>query len=88
MKSFGLFADQDIPKGSFLCIYAGELISTSQARDRSKQLKERQESNYILVMKEVSEIDGQEHIWRTTVDSTRIGNIGRFMSASKSQTGI
>lgn len=80
-KGFGLFTSVDIKKGQFLCIYAGELISTSEARTRWAKQKANGESNYILVMREViRDSNGGEQVLKTTIDPRYTGNIGRFMS--------
>lgn len=82
-KGFGLFAGQDIKKGSFLCLYAGEVISTKEARERWRDQLEQGRDNYILVIKEVTSRGDRQEVLKTTVDPTRIGNVGRFMSEQR-----
>lgn len=79
-RGFGLFAEQDIPKGSFLCCYIGEVISTSETTKRWINQKEAEQSNYILVLKEYSTINGKRQILRTTIDARQKGNVGHFLS--------
>ena len=67
-------------KGSFLCLYAGEIISTKEARQRWQKQKANGEGNYILVINEHITVADKQQTLKTTVDPTRIGNIGRFMS--------
>ncbi|MPC78562.1 Histone-lysine N-methyltransferase SETMAR [Portunus trituberculatus] len=75
-KGMGLFTSCVLPKGAFVCEYAGEIISTKIAVTRF----ERQSGtpNYILAM---TEHLGTDH--RTTiVDPTVTGNIGRYANHS------
>ena len=50
-RGFGLITLEDIPKGQFVCEYAGEIIHTDEAKYRW-QNKKCHSSNYILVIKE------------------------------------
>ena len=50
-KGFGVFTAVDIPKGKFVCEYAGEIISVEEAKRRISVL-DADSSNYILVLKE------------------------------------
>lgn len=79
-KGLGLFAGQEAKKGSFLCLYAGEVISTGEARRRWQNQLLHGKDNYILVVKEVTTQQGRTQVLKTTVDPTKIGNIGRFMN--------
>jgi hypothetical protein len=70
LGQFGLFAPQEgISKGSFICTYAGELLSTTEARQRWARQAERGQGNYIFSLRE----RGRETIH---IDPTRIGGIG------------
>lgn len=81
-KGYGLFALSDIRKGSFLCTYSGQILSTAEARQRWTRQAETGEDNYILVLKEtISSNDGRQQTLKTVVDPTEVGNVGRFMSA-------
>lgn len=68
----GLYTRQDIPKGCFVCIYAGEVIDQDEARRRWEQRAERSEGNYTLVIREAS----GSAVWKTIVDPTHRGNVG------------
>lgn len=79
-KGFGVRTIHFIPKYTFVCEYAGELISIQEAQNRFAKQKEN-ESNYILVMR--------EHFWGektgpqiTIIDPTVIGNLGRYLNHS------
>jgi histone-lysine N-methyltransferase SETMAR len=80
-KGFGLFAEEAMPAGAFLCLYAGEVISKLEAQKRWNQQKLTFESNYILAIKEyINTSEGTEQLLQTIVDPVYTGNIGRFMS--------
>lgn len=79
-RGLGLFAKQPLRKGSFLCIYAGEIISTKKARERWAHQKATGAGNYVLVINEHIIAGGRQETLKTTVDPTFVGNIGRFMS--------
>lgn len=79
-RGFGLFAEEDIAKGSFLCCYVGEVISTSERRKRWLKQQEAQQSNYTLVLKEVMEIGGNREILTTAIDARMKGNASHFLS--------
>jgi SET domain len=80
-KGLGVFACEDLKKGTFVCLYAGEVISTAEARAR---WKERQgHGNYVLVLREtVLTAEGDEETLKTIVDPTHIGNVGSVVAAS------
>ena len=80
-KGYGIFALSDIRKGSFLCTYSGQILSTAEARQRWARQADTGEGNYILVLKEtISSDDGRLQTLKTIVDPTYVGNLGRFMS--------
>ncbi|MBW0466823.1 hypothetical protein O181_006538 [Austropuccinia psidii MF-1] len=72
----GLFSLVDIPKGRFVCLYAGELIDQSEAHRRWASRKSLQLSNYILVVNE----SNRTKRWKTIIDPTYYGNVGRFIN--------
>ena len=73
-KGLGLVCQTRIVKGSFVCEYAGEIISEETAQKRSAK----DSHNYIL---HVFEHFKNEAIL-TIVDPTVIGNIGRYLNHS------
>ncbi|KAK9899636.1 SET domain-containing protein [Cystobasidium minutum MCA 4210] len=79
-RGFGLFAEEDIAKGSFLCCYVGEVISTTEAKRRWRAQVDNGYSNYILVLKEETNIKGQKQILKTTIDARTRGNLGHFLN--------
>ncbi|PIK44714.1 hypothetical protein BSL78_18436 [Apostichopus japonicus] len=77
-KGFGLRACEDIPKSSFVCEYAGEILSKVEAQRRTKLLAD-EDPNYILVVREFME--GGKLV-ETIIDPTYRGNKGRFINHS------
>lgn len=71
LANLGLFAGQPLAKGTFVTTYAGELLSTSEARSRwalQKECGREGEGNYVFCLREGG--------GRWNVDPTRIGGIG------------
>lgn len=79
-KGFGVRTRYFIPQNSFVCEYAGELISIQEATIRFSKQKEN-ESNYILVMREHFG-DKKTGPQITVIDPTVIGNLGRYINHS------
>ncbi|KAG8201555.1 hypothetical protein JTE90_011229 [Oedothorax gibbosus] len=77
-RGFGVRTMEFIPKSSFVCEYAGEIIDDVEAQYRiSKQAAD--DSNYIYVLKEHSCEDKCAH---TIIDPTYVGNVGRYLNHS------
>ncbi|KAL7417394.1 hypothetical protein BDY24DRAFT_374738 [Mrakia frigida] len=77
IASLGISTLVHLPKGSFVCTYDGELISTVEARRRwEKQEEGGGGGNYIFSMKTSN--------GRVNVDPRTIGGIGRFLNHSHS----
>nr|XP_012616612.1 histone-lysine N-methyltransferase SETMAR [Microcebus murinus] len=77
-KGWGLRTLEFIPKGRFVCEYAGEVLGFSEAQRRI-HLQTVCDSNYIIAIRE-HVYNGQ--IMETFVDPTYLGNIGRFLNHS------
>ncbi|XP_072238928.1 histone-lysine N-methyltransferase SETMAR [Leuresthes tenuis] len=77
-RGWGARTLQRIPRGTFVCEYAGEVISFEEARRR--QLAQRsEENNYIIAVREHA---GTSSITETFVDPAQVGNVGRFLNHS------
>jgi histone-lysine N-methyltransferase SETMAR len=77
MKGLGLQTLEKISRGTFVCEYAGEIISLHEAKNRTKSQTE-YEMNYILTVKEHC----KNGVLRTYVDPSKYGNIGRYINHS------
>ena len=77
-KGWGLKTQQTIRKFTFVCEYAGELISVQEAEKRAQKLTH-ETGNYLIVLREHS---SQNHILRTHVDARFHGNASRFINHS------
>lgn len=83
-KGWGLFAAQFIHSGQFVCEYAGELLTTKEARERQQiydQLaRNGRFSSAHLVVREY--LPSRKACFRINIDATRIGNVARFINHS------
>lgn len=77
-KGWGLRTLESIPKGRFVCEYAGEVLGFSEVQRRI-HLQTAHDPNYIIALRE-HVYNGQ--VMETFVDPTYIGNIGRFLNHS------
>ncbi|KAI5642260.1 SET domain-containing protein [Phthorimaea operculella] len=77
-KGLGLFTKSFIPKGTFICEYAGEIITKAQALTRQNKNKREGKMNYIYCLNEHS----TEKVVQTFIDPSNFGNIGRYMNHS------
>lgn len=77
-KGLGLFCNNVIPKGTFVCEYAGEVITKAQANIRQQHNILNGEMNYIFCLNEHS----NDVITQTFVDPSKLGNIGRYANHS------
>ncbi|XP_050370988.1 histone-lysine N-methyltransferase SUVR3 [Argentina anserina] len=83
-KGWGLFADQFIPKGQFVCEYAGELLTTKESRLRQQTYDELSSGGHfspaLLVVRE--HLPSKKACLRLNIDATIIGNVSRFINHS------
>ncbi|XP_022898091.1 histone-lysine N-methyltransferase SUVR3 [Olea europaea var. sylvestris] len=83
-KGWGLYAAESIPKGKFVCEYAGELLATKEARRRQQTYDELAPSGHLspalLVVKE--HLPSGNACMRINIDATRVGNVARFINHS------
>ena len=77
-KGFGLFADEDIKKGEFVCEYVGCIIRKEEAERKIDLNHKKQKANYVLQVKECYE---KINI-NTYIDAEEYGNVGRFINHS------
>lgn len=83
-KGWGLHANQFIRRGEFVCEYAGELLTTEEARRRQKRYDEFAShgrfSSALLVVRE--HLPSGKACLRINIDATRVGNVARFINHS------
>ncbi|XP_051150139.1 histone-lysine N-methyltransferase SUVR3 [Andrographis paniculata] len=84
-KGWGLYAAQSIPCGRFVCEYAGELLSTKEARRRQQMYDKQRHSaaataSSLLVVKE--HLPSGTACMRINIDATRTGNVSRYINHS------
>lgn len=77
-KGLGLFTSLFIPEGTFVCEYAGEVITKSQATMRHQTNMALGKMNYIFCLKE----HASGSVVETFVDPSEFGNIGRYINHS------
>ena len=77
-KGYGVFADEDIKKGEFICEYIGVIISKDQAERKILLNHKKRKPNYILQVKE----NYEKVIMTTYIDAEEYGNVGRFINHS------
>lgn len=77
-KGYGLITQKSLTQGTFVCEYAGEILTKSEAikRDQSGS-----SMNYILCLNEMS-AGGNSNKIQTFIDPSRKGNIGRYINHS------
>lgn len=77
-KGLGLFTLRLILKGSFICEYAGEILTKSQALARTEENETKKLDNYIFCLNEHSSTETTQ----TFIDPSQLGNIGRYINHS------
>ncbi|XP_066528096.1 histone-lysine N-methyltransferase SETMAR [Hoplias malabaricus] len=77
-RGWGVLALEAVPRGCFVCEYAGEVLSFQEARRRQLS-QSSQDMNYII---SVQEHGAGQQLSRTFVDPVAIGNVGRFLNHS------
>lgn len=86
-KQFGLITLLSIPKGGFVCEYAGEVLCKCEAIRRLKIIDNLRQMNYIICLNEYPASSGHSNEnlsspIQTFVDPSQIGNIGRYLNHS------
>ncbi|XP_050354063.1 probable histone-lysine N-methyltransferase set-23 [Nymphalis io] len=77
-KGLGLFTSKFIAKGTFVCEYAGEVITKSEALRRQTYNQTHSKMNYIFCLNE--HVNG--NVIQTFIDPSLFGNIGRYINHS------
>lgn len=79
-QQLGLFTKAAIPKGGFICEYAGEILTPPEAERRNQFNDSRGSKNYVLCLNELS--SDRKIQTQTFIDPQAKGNIGRYMNHS------
>lgn len=79
-KGLGLVSTTFIKKGSFVCEYAGEVLTKSEATRRDKKNLAENKMNYIFCLNEINSVTSATT--QTFVDPSLKGNIGRYINHS------
>ncbi|KAL3693396.1 hypothetical protein R1sor_007047 [Riccia sorocarpa] len=84
-KGWSLRANQDIGRGTFVCEYAGELVTSTEARERHREYDSLMkwgnwQGSALLVLRE--HLPSGRASVRVNIDATRVGNVARFINHS------
>lgn len=85
--SKGVITTKDVPKGAFICEYAGELLTKFEAKKILRDNEINHKMNYMLSLREAgfNNLIGNNddaNIILTFVDPSKKGNIGRYLNHS------
>ncbi|KAJ0982567.1 hypothetical protein J5N97_010822 [Dioscorea zingiberensis] len=84
-KGWGLHADQFVKKAEFICEYAGEYLTTEEARKRQRSYDElaRSKMKFFPALVVVREhLPSGKACLRVNIDATKVGNVARFINHS------
>ncbi|XP_063705955.1 probable histone-lysine N-methyltransferase set-23 [Culicoides brevitarsis] len=81
-KGKGLITETAIPKGAFVCEYAGEVLTKAEAIKRNAKNDENGLMNYIICLNEARNDGKSGKTLQTFIDPSRKGNIGRYLNHS------
>ncbi|XP_055632764.1 probable histone-lysine N-methyltransferase set-23 [Toxorhynchites rutilus septentrionalis] len=79
-NQLGLFTRLAIPKGGFVCEYAGEILTRAEAEKRNRLNDPSGQNNYVLCLNEI--LPTQNTKIQTFIDPEKRGNIGRYLNHS------
>ncbi len=85
-NQFALTTDENIPDGGWICEYAGELLTESEALRRNVRNRDQQLKNYLICLNEystgpVTSATSSQCI-QTFIDAGIKSNIGRYLNHS------
>jgi histone-lysine N-methyltransferase SETMAR len=80
-RGWGVRTDEPLRRGTFVCEYAGEIVSTAEAAERrAARAATRPANQYIMCL--VEHVGSPRRALRTTIDPTERGNVGRYLNHS------
>ena len=82
--NLGLITIEPIPKGAYICEYAGEILTKREAEQRNLYNEENNCPNYVLCLNEIKGLTSSEGLekYPTFIDPSKKGNIGRYINHS------
>ncbi|XP_037034583.1 probable histone-lysine N-methyltransferase set-23 [Bradysia coprophila] len=83
-NQFALTTEQCIPEGGFICEYAGEVLTESEALNRNVRNRDRKLKNYLICLNEYPTSHGSTTSQgiQTFIDAGIKSNIGRYLNHS------
>lgn len=85
-NQFALSTQENIPTGGYICEYAGELLTESEALRRNVRNRDEQLKNYLICLNEHSTSgigsEATENCIQTFIDAGGKSNIGRYLNHS------
>lgn len=94
-NQFALSTDEDIPEGAFICEYAGEILTESEALRRNIRNRDQQLKNYLICLNEYATSESKDVTKdiaensvtsplriQTFIDAGIKSNIGRYLNHS------
>lgn len=80
-KGWGLRTLEDLPKGSFVCQYVGEILTSAELYERNLQCDKSRKDTYIAIL----DADwGSKTVLKNEralcLDASRYGNVARFIN--------
>lgn len=85
-NQFALSTEEHIPEGGFICEYAGEVLTESEAFRRNIRNRDQQLKNYLICLNEYSTSQSQDsstsQCIQTFIDAGIKSNIGRYLNHS------
>lgn len=80
LKRWCLCAGEAVPEGAYVCDYAGELLTTAEARRRQRGYDGSGAAAALLVVRE--HLPSGKACLRLNIDATAAGNVARFINHS------
>lgn len=81
-NQLGLSTEKFIPEGGFICEYAGEILTESEALRRNQENRNKNLKNYLICLNEYAQSSESQQCIKTYIDAGRTSNIGRYLNHS------
>ena len=80
-RGWGVRSVNPMRRGSFVCEYAGELISSAEAAERRRNAPDAASHNH-YILSAIEHVGSPQRALRTIIDPTLKGNVGRYINHS------